>query len=125
MIMKDDYVSFETAQLAKEKGFNIPVNSHYTVKKSVWKTLREKDTNEDNYAYSRPTQSLLAKWLRSKYDMCIIVYPTASGYCWELDKCNGTYIKDYEDKGTNSGGSWDIYEEALENGIQEALKLIK
>lgn len=27
-------------------------------------------------------------------------------------------------KGPNDGGKWDTYEEALEEGLQEALKLI-
>lgn len=37
---------------------------------------------------------------------------------------NGTHITDGVLKGPNDGGQWNTYEEALEAGIQETLKLI-
>nr|DAO67768.1 MAG TPA: hypothetical protein [Caudoviricetes sp.] len=33
-------------------------------------------------------------------------------------------MEDDDAKGPNDGGNWDTYEEALEEGLQEALKLI-
>lgn len=36
----------------------------------------------------------------------------------------GSHIASSTYKGTNDGGEWDTYEEALEAAIQEALKLI-
>lgn len=48
------------------------------------------------------------------------------GYGYDICKAdNGTHITDGIFKGPNDGGQWDTtYEEALEVGIQEALKLI-
>ena len=37
---------------------------------------------------------------------------------------NGTHITSSVYEGTNDGGEWDTYEEVLETGLQEALKLI-
>lgn len=47
-------------------------------------------------------------------------------YGYDICKAdNGTHITDGIFKGPNDGGQWDTtYEEALEVGIQEALKLI-
>ena len=48
----------------------------------------------------------------------------ASGYYAVLWKTNGTFIKTLVDKGPNDGGVCDTFEEALQTGILEALKLI-
>lgn len=55
----------------------------------------------------------------------ICVYNCACGYGYEISKAdNGTHIISSAYKGTNDGEEWDSYEEALEAGLQEALKLI-
>ena len=38
---------------------------------------------------------------------------------------NGTFITDYDLKGPNDGGCWDDFEEALNDGIYNACKMIK
>ena len=49
----------------------------------------------------------------------------ACGYGYEISKAdNGTHMASSVYKGTNDGEEWDSYEEALEAGLQEALKLI-
>lgn len=54
--------------------------------------------------------------------MCI---NCACGYGYEISKAdNGTHITSSVYEGTNDGGEWDTYEEALEAGILETLKLI-
>jgi hypothetical protein len=66
--MKEKLITFEIAKLAKEKGFNWPVNFYwYNNKPNDW---HESDNdylfneNEESDHISRPTQSLLQKWLR-------------------------------------------------------------
>lgn len=55
----------------------------------------------------------------------ITEYNCACGYGYELSKAdNGTHITSSVYEGTNDGGEWDTYEEVLETGLQEALKLI-
>lgn len=66
-------ISFKTAKLAKEKGFNCPTNYFY------YKDENDLDIGDgdiefieinhnayDNF-YSVPTQSILAKWLKKEY----------------------------------------------------------
>lgn len=112
--MTEQLISFETAKLAKEKGYidmSYPVYSY-----DGFKILSY--TNSMN-VYPCSTQSLLQKWLREKHN--IEVNPCHS--------CNGEY-----DLWTNNGNllqvnglykNYKTYEEALEQGLQEALKLIK
>lgn len=76
--------------------------------------------------YYQPTQSLLQKWLREIKNLHIAIIRDACGYGYDICKAdNGTHITDGVFDGPNDGGQWDTYEEALETGIQEALKLIK
>ena len=145
--MKDQLISFDTAKLAKEKGFNIMVDEGYCVNVDLYKRHNIVDlsgrgkinyttlwTTEyinqcgtehiDDYFYA-PTQSLLQKWLREtphthNRTIEIIIEP----YLSPEPRRNvaklwqrGEYIK--------VDGIFDTYELALEAGLQEALKLIK
>ena len=75
--------------------------------------------------YSCPTQSVAQKWLRETKNIHICVYNCACGYGYEISKAdNGTHITSSVYEGTNDGGKWDTYEETLEAGLQETLKLI-
>ena len=112
--MKEELISFETAKLAKAKGFIVPVKYYYDFKgdkccgsyKTSW-NLSKSDL------YATPTQSLLQKWLREKHDIHIIVIPHLDVFRFKVLTKYGyqSYFK-------------SNYEEALETGLQEALKLI-
>lgn len=112
--MAEELVTLETAKLLKEKGFN---ERKYLI-----------DVSTLNYCYkylSVPPQSIAQKWLRETKNIHICVYNYACGYGYEISKAdNGTHITSSVYEGPNDGGKWDIYEEALEAGLQEALKLI-
>ena len=126
--MEDTRITFETAKLAKEKGFPQEPNRrkvpYYNYKGEfngdvtdfLRKYLREEDTS-DVESVSAPTQSLLAKWLREKHNIHLIAYKNINidGYDW-------CYITT---DGITNINSYKTYEEALEAGLQEALKLIK
>lgn len=93
--MQEQLMSFETAKLANEKGF-IPENLTIS-----WK--------EDYYLW----MCSLQKWLREVHKIFISIYFEHSDWCWRIN-FNG-----YEE------WTWeDSYEEALEAGLQESLKLI-
>ena len=125
--MEDTRVTFETAKLAKEKGFpqepnklKIPYYNYKgefkgDVKDWLRKYLRKEDTS-DVESVSAPTQSLLAKWLREKHNIHLIAYKNINidGYDW-------CYITT---DGITNINSYKTYEEAYEIGLQEALKLI-
>jgi predicted transcriptional regulator len=122
--MEAQLISFETARLAKYKGFNI--NTYYSYRKfdDHIETFHH-DKNNDVFTKSSyvpaPTQSLLQKWLREKHNIHVWLIPA------EVDKTYRAYVSFgikldlLENLRTKS---FFNYEEALEDGLQEALKLI-
>ena len=112
--MTEELITLETAKLLKEKGFQ------------QRKYLINVSTLHHCYKYlSVPPQSFAQKWLRETKNLHIEIYRNACGYGYIIVKANnGTWMKADGSKGPNDGGNWDTYEEALEAGIFEALKLI-
>ena len=121
-MIEEQYISFETAKLAKEKGFNELCNSDYCKGLINYPHADNEYTNSqisEDGRISRPTQALLAMWLREKYNLHVGV-----GFC-----ANWRYIIiPITDKiianWSTSEKSYSTYEEAMEIGLQEALKLI-
>ena len=87
---------------------------------------------------SAPTQSLLQKWLREIHNIEVDVmrYTYSGGeyqgkcYMWVIDKYDSNYNPETEDPWIletrqSQGYDFKVYEEALEFGLQEGLKLIK
>ena len=127
-IIKEAFVSYETAKLAKEKGLDLVCRCWY-------KDFDEHDIYEPtlpgNYnnewfgppVISAPTQSLLQKWLRETHNLDILLdidISTEYFVCVKnktLPSKNGLL---FESKNT-----YKTYEEALERGLQEALKLLE
>ena len=128
--MTEEVVKYETAKLAKEKGFNAP--SHYYYAKS--KTFVHHSPYNQLYLLdiAAPIQSLLQKWLREEHN-CIVEVTFYSEniesikdikYEVEIDY----YGKDFHNIGDSSdyqSNGYDTYEKALEVGLFEGLKLIK
>lgn len=112
--MTEELITLETAKLLKEKGFQ------------QRKYLINVSTLHHCYKYlSVPPQSVAQKWLRETKNLHIEIYRNACGYGYAIVKANnGTWMEDDDAKGPNDGGNWDAYEEALEAGIFEVLKLI-
>jgi len=122
--MKDKLILFDTAKLAKEKGFDwkvlkaydgVPICSH---SESIFKPLNYNSTTSGNY-HSAPTQSLLQKWLREEHNIHIgIDYgELCKKYMLYIHFVNNEIESDFE-------CIYKTYEEALELGLQEALKSI-
>ena len=114
--MTDTLISFETAKLAREKGF-ICNNGIIEIDQRMFPHLPDKIKRLS-------TQSLLQKWLRETYFIHIViqVFHDTSG----LGK-KWTFSADifYENGDVDrSGLTEDTYEEALEEGLSKALKLI-
>lgn len=121
--MKEQLISFETAKLAKEKGFDESCLYWYG-EEDTWgekeklKTPISLQTHKNSKSpkdtYSAPSQSLLQKWLREVYHINIGCIPAYGGYTY--------WINNYYDI---SWIRYNSYEEALKQGLHEALKLIK
>ena len=131
--MEENLISFQTAKLAKEKGFNI--STAYCFDTSIvdyklgaianpefnWNT----DTHdEDGELFSCPTQSLLQKWIRSK-GIAVDVYSEL--YCqrfqFKVDMI-ALFELTPDNYSLHLPDAYTTYEFALEAGLIEALKLI-
>lgn len=81
------------------------------------------------YLTSAPNQSFAQKWLREIRGVYVYVEPVI-GKRWKLSFCDfnvPTEESDWMENEINKGNGYkvyDTYEEALEAGIQEVLKLI-
>lgn len=75
--LTEDYVSFETAKLLKEKGFDEYCGTAYTTTEGypirvMGSTYSlEKNSDYDEFHYSMPSQSLALKWLREVHNIFI------------------------------------------------------
>jgi hypothetical protein len=131
--MKDQLISFETAKLAKEKGFDIKTKHWYDQTTTLNPVRGARGAMcYDNVGYA-PTQSLLQKWLREIHKIYVASYhdlnPKHDGIIYYT--CWG-FINDPSDEklaynplgGYDEFSGWKTYEEALEFGLQESLKLI-
>ena len=134
--MKEQLVNFETAKLAKEKGFDEEVRDSYHKVEGWLHDNDYPDTWNSLGAVSAPTQSLLQKWLRDTHSievqpMCCYHYQLRKQYhlgIMFINKENKvhTMIINETDKSLDTVNRYySSYEEALEEGLYEALKLIK
>ena len=122
-MIEESYVSFDTARMLKEAGFDVPCTSQYTEGKCIWNVGYPYNFNQDEFDYSRPTQALAARWLREVYNIAIYSL-------YDDDMKQWFYVVDAFTKnpvinGSQSGSEYDDYESAFEDGLREAIKLIK
>lgn len=120
--MKEQLINFETAKLAYEKGFYMKYGKKYNEYGGFVTTgIRGAVCTTD---YPAPTQSLLQKWLREEHKIYVDA-PIALYTSQEFTYCVG-YRRGSEVT-LEMGKTYEYrkYEEALEKGLQEALKLIK
>ena len=140
-IMKDQLVTFDTAKLAKELGFDEPcIDTYKDVElykhkakrynssfNTEWREELIKNSAMSNAKiarYSAPTQSLLQKWLREKHfiEVYVVPYSVSGGHAMRGGK---GFYEVVVDKSVTTWSGHKSYEEALEKGLQEGLKLIK
>ena len=139
--MEDKLVSFKTAKVAKEKGFDWECSNYFqdSSRAGVFKidsinnrTIDELHVEDSGCVifYAVPTQSLLQRWLREKYKIFINVEINSNEeYRVTVFKIiiafKDTFNRATFDNNQYSESRYKTYEEALEKGLQEALKLIK
>ena len=115
-MIKEAYVSFETAKLLKEKGFDEKVSTHYLVHPSGFSEFFDKKDEfpePEDVWLKCPTHQMAMKWLREEYNIYISIqpdFPSEIGYkmcwCWSAnilhENCISTkrhqcYIETYEE----------------------------
>ena len=135
-MIEEQFVSFDTARMLKEAGFDVPCRGVYVTDRTGYYEFREydnKQTTDDlcwnsadgfQYEYLAPTQALAARWLREIHKLHIFakrIYDySLLKYRWSYWIQNAEYdiYKDVEI-------GFYSYEEAMEAGFQKAVKLIK
>lgn len=132
--MEDQIISFETAKLAKEKGFNIPTRNFYADSswdsKEIYSVIEVgynefTDSMENNHGFGDitliPTQSLLQRWLREVQGIHVEATFDSFHKVYYIQ----LYLKDNHTFHGEDDRIFKTYEEALEKGLIEGLKLIK
>lgn len=133
--MEEQLISFETAKLAKERGFNIESNHQYFSKDGK-KYQNQNGTKATLDCLYCPTKSFLQKWLRTEHKINIEITDwSGSGFfkfeIYDLKNWNRINLipikwsenNDYHKE--NKTSSIFDYEEALEIGLQQTLSLIR
>ena len=146
--MKEELISFETAKLARVCGFNISTEEIYDINGKILYThpcesfyglnyLENKDSEflDNNFPKTlnynsktehiiicfAPTQSLLQRWLREEHNIHFWVYPKKVK---KGQVCFDFIFIDAENPFVPTH-FYKTYEEALEEGLKEALIIIK
>ena len=129
-MIKEDYVSLETAKLLKEKGFDEPCDFVYDEGKLEW--IHHKfiflggkiSTNSefrDSEIISAPTLQMAMKWLREKHNIYIdiLTYTTGNNiqFRW-VGHEKGRLFSQEEDKTIYFGS----HEQACEAAIKYCLE---
>lgn len=127
-MIEESYVSFDTARMLKEAGFEANLKTRYVEEEKDEWAFWESGTKRSDYNYfddtiACPTQALAARWLREVYNVAIYSL-------YDDDMEQWFYVVDAFTKnpvinGFQSGSEYDDYESAFEDGLREAIKLIK
>ena len=128
-MIQEAYVSFETAKLLKEKGFDentLMVYMSYgdLCKCNRYDSIRNSNYNDITKNYfecTAPTHQMAMKWLREIYRIDIVIKisdPSVNDrkyYCVIWDKNNDSHILEL----------FDSYEDAVEAALKYCLENIK
>lgn len=138
MVMKDELVGIIVAKLAKEKGFNEtcidtfddedkPTNKYNLSihedmsDEEIQKEFEVKNSDLVEGYTARPTQSLLQRWLRERHEIHVEII--SKKYKTKVATCIPRTFK-YIINGTYSLTVYNTYEDALDEGLLQGLKLI-
>lgn len=133
--MKEELISYNTSKLAKERGYNWSSNYTYDSEGNL-EGLEYIDSpyfTEEHIRFAKengfdsclaPTQSLLQKWLRDVHGIHVCTDINIQSK-WYFSLFNLYSKRNAEFPEYNNSISCNTYEEALEAGLVEGLKLIK
>lgn len=128
----DQIVNLETAKLAMEVGYDREVihkyGDHGHIILCKWYEevagLEDVECNATDVKYGipAPTQTALSRWLREKCNLFVMVRIDNVGYYYEIYTTPNTGEVELV---VNCWKSCGEYEEAMEDALQEACKIIK
>ena len=121
-MIKEDYVSFETAKLLKDKGFNIPTRSYRILDKKHISTDWKQPLSEGIYL-PRPTLQMAMKWLREVHrieaHVVLSQLNTNDTREYMYDLFSNTVNRDFK---TVQSYGFETYEQACESAIKYCLE---
>lgn len=131
-MIEESYVSRDTARMLKEAGFEANLKTTYVEEEKDEWAFWDSGTKRSDYNYfddtiACPTQALAARWLREKHRIVVdvtFIPPSVDGNEWQYfigEMDDMVWKGDFE----SSDRKYSTYEEALEAGLKEAIKLIK
>ena len=132
-MITEDYVSFETAKLLKEKGFDESTSMVYMSYGDLCKLKRYDSIRNSNYnditksyfEYTAPTLQMAMKWLREVYNLFISTSTWLRHkdgtvqYYYEIRNLNN---KDFETIAGSTIAEFDSPEKTYEAAIMCCLK---
>jgi len=114
-------IQFNTAKLAKKRGFDLITENRYFFNSELTTKTPTQSSKPTLYA---PTQSELQGWLRDVHKIYLYIVPVGD-VSYNLKYWNySIFGKDYKE-GQHGTNRFTSYEDALEAGLFEALKLIE
>lgn len=145
-------ITFNTAKIAKDKGYNIPTQGLYIIYESDYvydddpnhpeshragditeRTYYHINSDDEVYTFSSPSQSDLQGWLRDVHQIYIDVQTDCTcdpKFAYEINVFNGN-PRDLSESGWgwyfHKQKDWRLYykyEDALEEALVEGLSLI-
>lgn len=81
-MIEESYVSFDTARMLKEAGFNAPCYMQYSDRGVQWEAAYPDNFNANDWGCSCPTQALAARWLRETHKLHVWCEIGQYGYCF-------------------------------------------
>lgn len=130
-MIEESYVSFDTARMLKEAGFEANLKTRYVEEEKDEWAFWDFGTKRSDYNYfddtiACPTQALAARWLREVHDTFVKMERVGSfdgkefRFYWSFSiiSVSTACLKSI------SGGRYDGYKEALEVGIVQVLERI-
>ena len=121
-MITEDYVSFETAKLLKEKDFDWEVHRSYLVNDNCFAPADVNDLPYRKDAIRIPTLQMAMKWLRETHKLCISITPQVTdddgdgGCLWQFA------ITSHLEPLSISLELYEQYEEACEAAIKYCLE---
>ena len=118
-MIEEAYVSFETAKLLKEKGFDEICSLGYGNNGIIHPIPQIKNSELEHFLpkYSCPTQQMAMRWLREVHNIDIVVFHEKLPHDCYWARVEQDLYTQHEQEPT-----YKSYEESTEEAIQYSLK---
>ncbi len=120
-MIKEAFISFDTAKLMKEKGFDEPCPYFYRFDRNeIYSGTAFTNTQIGDKFYNAPTQQMAMRWIREVHNIAIEPYAAAYRFGFTLSKIpTGSHILNEADVYPND--EFETWEDAIEAALKHVL----